>query len=197
MTVSGATNDTVMNNTFANNKAWGTLFIPFPDSGMGPPGVCAGSGGRTSPLLPGFCIYDPQSNALLNNTYSGNGGYGNATNGDFGQITLFAGEGQNCYGGNIAPAGFTPSNLEQAQPPSSCGVTTTAPNPGQPLFTQLVCATGFAIQLPPPLNDCTGAVYPPFTTPPTLTTAPANLPTMPNPCQGVPANAWCVGGRPV
>ena len=36
MTVSGATNDTVMDNTFANNDAWGTLFVPFPDSDPGP-----------------------------------------------------------------------------------------------------------------------------------------------------------------
>jgi hypothetical protein len=194
MTVSGATNDTVMNNTFANNKAWGTLFVPFPDD-PGAPGVCTGSGGHLD-VLPGFCIYDPQSDALLNNTYSGNGGYGNPTNGDFGQITLTTGGGQNCYGGNIAPAGFTPPDLEQTQPPSSCGVPTTGPNTGGPLFQQVLCATGFASQLPPPLNDCTGAVYPTPTTPSIITTVPGNLPTMPNPCQGVPANAWCVGGRP-
>jgi hypothetical protein len=203
MTVSGATNDTVMNNTFANNNAWGTLFIPYPDASPvepdpspSTPNVCTSSGGHQDDPVPGFCFYDPQGDALLNNTYSGNGGYGNATNGDFGQITLFAGEGQNCYGGNIAPAGFTPSNLEQAQPPSSCGVTTTAANTGGPLFQQVVCATGFATQLPPPFNDCSGANYP-TRLPPNLTTAPASLPTMPNPCQGVPANAWCVGGRPV
>ena len=192
MTVSGATNDTVMNNTFANNKAWGTLFIPFPDS-PGDPGVCTGSGGHLD-VLAGFCIYDPEGDALLNNTYSGNGGYGNATNGDFGQITLTTGGAQNCFGGNTAPAGFTPPDLETAQPPSSCGVPTTGPNTGGPLFQQVLCATGFAGHLGIP---CTGAVYPPFTTPPTLTNAPTNLPTMPNPCQGVPANAWCVGGRPV
>jgi hypothetical protein len=195
MTVSGATNDTVMDNTYANNDAWGTLFVPFPDS-PGATGVCTGSGGRLD-TLPGFCIYDPQSDALLNNTYSGNGGYGNPTNGDFGQITLNSGgsgEGQNCFGGNTAPAGFTPSNLEQAQPPSSCGVITKTANTGGPLLTQVVCATGFAATIG---VSCTGAVYPKPTTPPILTTAPTNLPTMPNPCQGVPANAWCSGGRPV
>jgi hypothetical protein len=190
MTVAGATNDTVMDNTFANNDGWGTLFVPYPDV-PGPTGVCAGSGGQ---LALGFCIYDPQGDALLNNTYSGNGGYGNPTNGDFGQITLFGGEAQNCYGGNIAPAGFTPSDLEQTQPPSSCGATTSAGNTGGPLFSQVVCATGFASSLG---VSCTGATYPTPTTPPVMTTLPANLPTMPNPCQGVPANAWCVGGRPV
>ncbi|HEX3332721.1 MAG TPA: hypothetical protein VHS57_00160 [Acidimicrobiales bacterium] len=189
MTVSGATNDTVMGNTFAHNNGWGTLFVPYPDS-PGATGVCTGSGGQ---LSLGFCIYDPKGDALLNNTYSGNGGYGNPTNGDFGQITLFGGEAQNCYGGNTAPAGSTPSNLEQTQPPGSCGATTSSGNTGGPLFTQVACATGFASSLG---LSCTGANYPKPTTPAVLTTAPASLPTMPNPCQGVPANAWCSGGKP-
>ena len=47
MTVSGATNDTVMGNTFTGNNAWGTLFVPFPDSDPGATGLCAGSGGQT------------------------------------------------------------------------------------------------------------------------------------------------------
>src|SRR5580658_10526902 len=33
MTISGARNVTVMDNTFENNGAWGTLFVPYPDSG--------------------------------------------------------------------------------------------------------------------------------------------------------------------
>jgi hypothetical protein len=191
MTVSGGTNDTVMHNTFSDNNSWGTLFVPFPDSDPGAPGVCTGSGGQ---ITLGYCIYDPKSDALLNNTYSGNGGYGNPTNGDYGQITLFGGEPQNCYGGNTAPAGSTPTNLEQTQPPASCGVTTSAANTGGPLFDQVLCATGYA---PVFGVSCTGANYPTFTTPPSMTTPPANLPTMPDPCQGVPANAWCVGGKPV
>jgi hypothetical protein len=193
MTISGARNDTLMDNTYANNNAWGTLFVPYPDNDPGPPGVCAGSGGQTTALLPGYCVYDPEGDALLDNTYSHNGAYGNATNGDFGQITLFSGEGQNCFGGNTAPGGFTPSNLEQAQPPSSCGKTTTAANPGGELFTQVLCDTGFAAVVG---ISCTGANYPTPSTPPTMTTVPTNLPSMPNPCQGVPDNAWCVGGRP-
>jgi len=191
MTVSGATNDTVMDNTFANNNAWGTLFVPYPDSDPGPTGLCASSGGQ---VVSGMCIYDPKGDALLNNTYSDNGGYGNTTNGDFGQITFFGGEPQNCYGGNTAPAGSTPSNLQQTQPPGTCGVITSAANTGGDLFTQVLCATGFAASFG---VSCTGITYPKPTTPPTMTTAPANLPTMPNPCQGVPANAWCVGGKPV
>jgi hypothetical protein len=191
MTVSGATTVTVKGNTFANNDAWGTLIVPYPDSDPGPTGLCAQSGGQ---LALGYCIYDPKGDALLDNTYSGNGGYGNPTNGDFGQITFFGGEPQNCYGGNVAPAGSTPSDLEQTQPPSSCGVTTTAANTGGALLDQVLCATGFA---PSFGVSCTGTNYPTPSTPPTMTTVPTNLPTMPDPCQGVPNNAWCAGGKPV
>ena len=192
-TVSGATNDTVMDNTYTDNNAWGTLFVPFPDDDPGPPGLCASSGGKTTSLLAGFCVYDPQGDALLNNTYIGNGAYGNATNGDFGQITLFGGERQNCYGGNTAPGGFTPTNLESAQPPSSCGVTTAGANTGGELFTQVLCDSGFASTVG---VSCTEANYPKPMTPAILTSVPAGLPTMPNPCAGVPDNPWCASGKP-
>src|SRR5205807_1792658 len=46
ISVSGGRNDTIIHNTFANNKAWGIIFVPFPDSG--PP--CTG-GTPNSPLL--------------------------------------------------------------------------------------------------------------------------------------------------
>ena len=32
MTLSGGRNDTVMDNTFSNNGAWGFLMVPYPDS---------------------------------------------------------------------------------------------------------------------------------------------------------------------
>ncbi|NNN21261.1 MAG: hypothetical protein HKL80_04580, partial [Acidimicrobiales bacterium] len=58
MTVSGGRNDTVMNNTFSNNGAWGILFIPFPDSDKPFKGVtCSNSGGAE---ITGFgCVYEP------------------------------------------------------------------------------------------------------------------------------------------
>jgi len=40
--------------------------------------------------------------ALLNNTFSHNGFFGNPSNSNFGQITLFGGEPQNCFRGNDA-----------------------------------------------------------------------------------------------
>lgn len=188
MTVSGGRNDTVMENTFSGNNAWGILFVPFPDHDKPFPGVtCSGSGGHEIAGL--GCVYDPEGNALLHNTFSGNGSFGNPTNGDYGQVTIAGGEPQNCFRGNIAPAGSTPANLEQTQ--SKCGVKTTSANTAGALLAQVECDTGFG-GCPP------GTTYPkPSPTSVVLHPLPKNLPTMPNPCKGAPANPWCKNGKPI
>jgi hypothetical protein len=33
MSVSGGRNDTIINNRFVNNEAWGVIFVPYPDKG--------------------------------------------------------------------------------------------------------------------------------------------------------------------
>lgn len=190
MTVSGGRNDTIMDNTFSGNHAWGILFVPFPDRDKPFPGVtCAGSGGHEIPGL--GCLYDPQGNALLNNTFSGNGGFKNPTNGDYGQITYFKGEPQNCFAGNTAPDGSTPADLEQVQPLRQCGTITTAANTGGALLGQVLCDTGF--------GGCpAGSTYPkPSAAGVIVHPLPANLASMPNPCQGAPPNAWCKAGKPI
>lgn len=190
MTVSGGRNDTVMDNTFQGNDAWGILFVPFPDQDKPFKGVtCAGSGGHE---LTGFgCIYDPEGDALVHNTFSDNGSWKNPDNGDYGQITLFGHEPENCFAGNVAPDGSAPSGLETAQPRSACGTTSKAPNTGGALLAQVECDTGF--------GTCpAGTNYPkPSAAGVQLHPLPTNLPTMADPCKGVPANAWCKGGKPI
>lgn len=190
MTISGGRYDTIMDNTFAGNDAWGILFVPFPDSDKPFPGVtCAGSGGHEVSGV--GCIYDPEGDALLDNTFSSNGSFGNPTNGDYGQITLYGGEPQNCFAGNVAPDGSTPADLEQTQPPGSCGTTTSGSNTGGALLGQVECDTGF--------GSCpAGAHYPkPSASDVVVHPLPTDLPTMPNPCVGAPANAWCRNGKPI
>ena len=147
MTISGGRNDTIMNNNFVHNGSWGALFVPFPDTDTPPAGVtCAGSGGTDFSSLGFGCVYDTQNDALLSNTFSQNGFFGNPTNGDYGQITLTGGHPQNCFAGNVTasgtPASGTPSNLEQTQP--TCGATTAGANTGGPLFNEVLCASGLA-----------------------------------------------------
>jgi hypothetical protein len=190
MTVSGGRNDTVMDNTFANNGAWGTLFVPYPDSGKPVVGqTCKGTGGFQ---MAGFgCVYETEGDALVGNSYVNDGYFGNPSNADFGQILLNSGIPSNCFSGNLsgntagsAPATSAPANLEQLQP--TCGVITTTTNSDSALLGQVLCDTGF--------GTCpAGAMYPKVTGV-ALIPVPAGLPTMPNPCRGVPANAWCPRG---
>ncbi len=186
MTISGGRNDTVMDNHFSDNGAWGALFVPYPDDNT--PSLhqtCSGTGGIEQSRL--GCVYDPEGDALLNNTFSHNGYFGNPSNADFGQITTSGHQPQNCFAGNQAPDGSSPSNLEASQP--TCGKLTTAANTGGPLLGQVLCDTGF--------GSCpAGASYPPAGTV-VMHPLPTGLASMPNPCQGVPENAWCPGGRPI
>jgi hypothetical protein len=129
-------------------------------------------------------VYDPEGDALLDNTYTHDGYFGNQSNSDFGQITLFSGEPQNCFVGNRAPAGSAPADLEQAQ--AKCGVPTKSSNTGGPLLAQVECDAGF---LP-----CTSTEVYPKRTVTDLAKVPGDLPTMPNPCVGVPTNPWCPSG---
>jgi len=186
MTVSGGRNDTVMDNEFSNNGAWGVLFVPYPDSGHPDPGeTCAGKGGVE---VSGFgCVFEASGDALLHNTFAHNGFFGNPSNGDYGQIVVNAGKPQSCYRDNTAPNGSTPPNLEQTQP--VCGPITKAANSGGALLDQVLCDTGF--------GSCPAGAHYPKPTKVVMQPLPTNLPTMPNPCVGVPANAWCVDGKPV
>ena len=180
MTLSGGRNDTVMDNTFSNNGAWGVLFVPYPDSGT--PSLhqkCANFGGfQTSGL---GCVFEPEGDALKGNTFVNDGYYANPSNSDFGQIVLHTGLPSNCFTDNTAPGGSAPANLEQLQP--VCGVTTTTTNGDSTLLGQVECD---ARLLPCPPDS----KYPPQTGV-RLAPLPSGLPTMSNPCAGVPSNAWC------
>ena len=185
MTLSGGRNDTVMHNTFANNGAWGVLFVPYPDSGKPDDHeTCAGTGGVQSAL---GCVYDPMNDALLDNTFSNNGWFGNPSNTDYGELTLNGSQPSNCFAGNQAPKGGSPANLELVKP--TCGVMTTAADSGADLLAQVLCDTGF--------GGCPAKALYPQPTGVVMHPLPANLPTMPNPCAGVPSNAWCSDGHPV
>jgi hypothetical protein len=184
MTVSGARNVTLMDNTFSNNGAWGTLFVPYPDSGKPVDGqTCQGTGGFE---IKGFgCVYEPEGDALLDNTYTNDGFFGNPDNVDFGQITLNAGIPGDCFAGNNAPLGSAPAGLELLQP--VCGLKTGVADSGGALLGQVLCDTGF--------GTCpAGATYP-KSTGVQLERFPEGLPTMPDPCHGVPANTWCPKGK--
>jgi hypothetical protein len=190
MTISGGRNDTVMNNRFERNGAWGILFIPYPDTETPPPDAPNCQGGIISNPA-NLCLYDDWGNALLKNSFTGNGFFGNPTNGDFGEITETAAP-TNCFRGNTDPGGVTssPPNLEAQKP--VCNGQTVPPDPNPALTNQVACDSQFfAPLLPTGSEPCTpGSNYPRrmrIDMPPLPT---SQLPTMPNPCAGVPKNPW-------
>ena len=192
MTISGGRNDTVMNNRFENNGAWGVLFLPYPDTET-PPADAPNCKGGLIENPQNICLYDDWGNALQNNSFSNNGFFGNDTNGDFGEITETAAP-TNCFSGNTDPNGVTssPSNLQTLKP--TCNGQTVPPDSNPELTNQVACDSQFfAPLLPTGSEPCTpGSNYPRKThvdMPPLPT---SQLPSMPNPCAGVPKNPWCL-----
>jgi hypothetical protein len=193
MSISGGRNDTVMHNSFTHNGAWGVIFVPYPDSG--PP--C--TGGTLTPVL---CLYDDWGDALIDNTFGGNGFFGNPTNGDFAVTNLEPGP-TDCFRGNVELGGgslkATPSYAEQLYP--SCNGQTMPPsvlNPQSLLFTDEVACDSDSVSIGPLAGGTVclpGSNYPrhgkgqPMPALPT-----SSLSTMPNPCAGVPTNPWCPAG---
>jgi hypothetical protein len=140
---------------------------------------------------------------LSNNTFSGNGFFGNAGDADYANLIAGGGRPVNCFSGNIrvdsslshvlGPA--TSANAQDGHPgqtPSRCG--TLSPSAGlfgensdTNLAIQLECDAGLLTG-----SGCSSAHYPQATT--VVMHPLPTLPSMPNPCAGAPANLWCPNG---
>ena len=115
MTVSGGRNDTVMDNVFADNGAWGALFIPYPDDNT--PSLhqsCSKTGGVQTAGL--GCVYDPEGDALLDNTFHHNGFFGNPSNADYGQLALDSGQPPTALRGTRRQAAAYRATSRSSQP---------------------------------------------------------------------------------
>jgi hypothetical protein len=194
MSISGGRYDTVMDNTFAGNGAWGVIIAPYPDSG----GPCIG-GTRNFPLLgQGSCLFDEYGNSLIDNTFLNNGFFGHPTNGAFAQINWIDGESAECYQGNVnADGGPLNSYAAGLQAASVCSpaFSATAPGdaPSQTTFLAEVLCDDQVALIPGLPVSCPSGRYPRVTgirngLHPLPT---SQLATMPDPCKGIPANPWC------
>ena len=86
MVVSGGRFDTVTQNRITDNGAWGILLAPFPDDTPNPldtPSHC--QGGTLNFVV--ACYYDDWGNEVSDNSLSGNGFFGNPTNGDLADLS--------------------------------------------------------------------------------------------------------------
>jgi hypothetical protein len=189
MSISGGRFDTVMDNTFQDDDAWGNILVPYPDSG--PP--CTG-GTPNYPLLgSGSCLYDEWGDAIIDNHYIDDGSYGNPTNGDFEELNFQSGEPNDCFSGNTDASGHLNSDSQQLESDyPTCSGTQAVANTNPAFLTQVLCDSQVQID---GSDTCTSSnQYPRFTNinnglhP--LPSA-SQLPTMPNPCKGAPKNAWC------
>jgi hypothetical protein len=193
VSVSGGRDDTIMNNRFVRNGAWGVILVPYPDTETPPPNApnCAGGAGGAFLGITLSCIYDDWGNALIGNTFTKNGFFGNPSNGDFAEETNFPGHPINCYRGNVDTAGAVKSSPPTLQTTNkNCGQTALAPDTNPVFTTQVLCDSLF---LGPNTPCPPGANYPRSRGKVIMHPLPParDLPTMPNPCAGVPANAWC------
>jgi hypothetical protein len=190
MSLSGARDDTVMDNRFVHNGAWGTIIVPYPDSGPPCNGGTSGPGGQP------VCLFDPWGDAILHNTYTDNGFFGNPTNGDI-ALSNFEPGPTDCFSANKDTGGTlttTPSDAEQLYP--TCNGQTLPPSVADPqsaVFTEEVaCDATFALPLAGKAPCLPTDTYPRQTRVVMHKLPPATeLPTMPNPCAGVPSNPWC------
>ncbi len=196
--------DTVMDNTFENDGAWGVVFQPYPDDSTPPANVIAAGmdchGGTMNYNLLGFqtvrCLYDDWGNALIGNTFTHDGYYGNPSNGDAAELTLLGGEPINCYSGNTDTGGtFTssPANLEQTN--GQCGQVTASNSGGDGNTTFLLQAACDTEALGAGIGCVPGTPGYPRVTKVVMHPLPHSLPSMSNPCKGVPGNPWCTAPK--
>ena len=134
----------------------------------------------------GSCLFDEWGDAVINNKFSNNGGYQNKTNGDFDQLN-FTTSPTNCYRGNTDPKGLSPDSASLQHKYPTCTGKDVAPNLNVNFLNQVLCDSQVSL---PPFGCQPGDSYPrrQFVD---MHPLPKHLRSMPNPCGGVPRNAWC------
>jgi hypothetical protein len=184
VSISGGRFDTVMNNRIEHNGAWGLLLVPFPATETPPP-VAHCEGGVETGALGYGCLYDDWGNQVFENRFAKNGFFGNPTNADIGEIQYFGGNPINCFRGNRLPDGSSPTTLAETN--TMCGSIGSG-DLNEPLIAQVECNTQIlGSRACPP-----GTSYPQKTKVKMHALPKATkLPTMPDPCAGVPQNPWC------
>jgi hypothetical protein len=190
MILAGSTYVTMSGNTVSHNGAWGELIADLPDQESPPADVPNPCQGGIYVPVPGseVCYYPAYGNVSENNTFSGNGFFGNPSNGDIGLSTMLHDPG-NCFSGDSVPDGTDPPGIETLAPYQPSGGMCTNANSGDQtvLAAEALCAT----QLLFPCPGLPEASYPRPAAQFSLPPVPSNLPSMPEPCAGVPRNPWC------
>jgi hypothetical protein len=190
MVLAGSTYMTLSGNTVTRNGSWGELIADLPDQESPPadvPNPCQGGVYLPAPEAE-TCYFPAYGNVSEDNTFSGNGFFGNPSNGDIGLATAPHDPG-NCFSGDSVPDGTDPPGIETNPLYAPSGGMCESPNSGDQtvLAAEVLCAS----QLVAPCPDLPGASYPRPAARFSLPPVPPDLPSMPDPCAGVPRNPWC------
>ncbi len=183
--------DTVMDNTFSNQGAWGAVFQPYPDTENPPSDAPACRGGISHYVFLGInikCLYDDWNDAMVGNTFTHNGYFGNPSNGDIAETTFIANHPVNCFSANKDSGGSltsSPSTLQSSN--ATCGPVASTPDQNLPYVFQALCDT----QVFGPKTPCVVRGRYPRRARVVMHPLPKGLKSMPNPCAGVPKNPWC------
>ncbi|HEV2375338.1 MAG TPA: hypothetical protein VGS19_24660 [Streptosporangiaceae bacterium] len=184
--VSGGSYDIVRDNVITRQGSWGVVTHDFPDTETPPPGSHCQGGVQ---LAPGLCVFTAHGSQVYGNLFSGDGSFGNVTNGDLATVGLLpqSATPRNCFFGNHASAGALTSEPANIQDPAvdgrPCGQPGTTADSN--LVSQLICATGAT-----GLGPCPKGSHYPRQTRITIVPLP-RLASMPDPCAGVPSNGFC------
>ena len=194
VTIAGGRDDLLAGNTISGNGAWGVLVLPYPGIEESPPPQIPAEDnckGGTGQELEGRheCLYEAFANEIEGNTFAHNGGYGNPTNGDIGEVadpnpTVLT----NCWHGNVEEGGGEPTS----EPKLIQTTHGTCSNPnlgGEPATSVLTFQAACDSQLLAECPSVPGEEYPRSSEVKLL--ALPQEETMPNPCEGVPHNPWC------
>jgi hypothetical protein len=188
MSLAGGRNDTVMDNRFVNNAAWGVIFVPQLESG--PP--C--KGGTINGLGQGSCLFDEYNDAMIHNVFSNNGFYGHPSNGDFAWVSLENGHPTNCWAANFGKGGtpLTPDSAALQRKYPVCDGTSVPAGSSNPQFlSEVLCDSQVEI-VPGTPAGCPTGQYPRRTKVVMHKLPKADkLPGLSDPCKQVPKNPWC------
>jgi hypothetical protein len=183
--ISGGAYDTVRDNLIARQGSWGVVTHDYPDPETPPSGSHCQGGVQLSTSL---CLFPAHGNRVYGNLFAGDGWFGNVTNGDLATVGLLrkSATPRNCFFGNHDLSGTVTSTPAHIQRPGvdgpPCGKKGTSLNGD--LVSQLICATGAQ------LGSCPKDSHYPKQTRIVMAPLP-RLPSMPDPCLGVPRNGFC------
>ena len=183
MTVSGARNAHRHGQPFRRQRRMGDPVRPAPRQWQAVRGQIVQRRPAESRTALG-CIYDPEGTPCWTTPIVHDGYFGNPSKATSGRSSSARDSPRTASPATSPRRAALRQTSNRSSPPAA--PSRRAANTGGSPLTQVLCDTGF--------GRPAGANYPSPRRSLIANRLPSNLPTMPNPCLGVPVNAWCPAG---